>query len=526
MPVHGVAAGYDTDVIVVGGGPVGLLLGAELTLGGAEVVVLERLTEIDRTVKAGGLNLASAELLDRRGLRSAVERISAEKSAQLDEFRRAALAERGAGAPERGNRPPVRPTGHFGGITLDAGRIDRGDPELIGHDFDRPQFLITQAQVEQLLGERAAELGVEVRRGVSVESFEQDADGVSVACADGTRLRARWLVGCDGGRSAVRKQAGFAFPGTDPEITAYQAMAELTGTEALEPGWHATGTGIYTFGPTPDRIVVISFAGAPVDRDAPITPRELQDAIRHVTGAEVTVHGIRVATRFTDNARQASTYRQGRVLLAGDSAHVNSPFGGQGLNLGLGDAMNLGWKLAAVCRGAADARLLDTYTAERYPIGSWVMDWTRAQISIMRPDPYARAMRAITQALADTVDGTTYLVKRISGIWQRYDLGGGHPLVGAFAPETRFADGTRLAEHLHAARAVLVDPTKAYQAAAAGYGDRLTVLTLETAQQGREGWQGAAAFLVRPDGFVAWAADSEADEEGLAQALRRWLGAV
>jgi hypothetical protein len=294
----------------------------------------------------------------------------------------------------------------------------------------------------------------------------------------------------------------------------------MTGTEPLKPGWNATDTGVYAFGPIPGRIVVVSFTGAPADREAPITRQELQDAIRHVTGAEVTVHGIRVATRFTDNARQASTYRQGRVLLAGDAAHVNSPFGGQGLNLGFGDAMNLGWKLAAVSRGDVGAELLDTYTAERHPIGAWVMEWTRAQVAIMRPDPHSRAIRAVTQALTETVDGTTYFAKRMSGVWQRYDLGGGHPMVGASVPEIEFADGTRLADHLHAGKAVLVDPGKAYAATAAGYGDRLVVLALPA-----QGPQGAAAVLVRPDGYIAWAAGAEADDEGLAGALRAWLGA-
>jgi 2-polyprenyl-6-methoxyphenol hydroxylase-like FAD-dependent oxidoreductase len=520
MAGQGREAGYDTDVLVVGGGPVGLLLGTELALGGVGVTVLERLDGIDPTLKAGGLNLTSAEILDRRGFWPAVERLTAETRAQFEEFRSKTLRERGPGAEADGKQPGFRPAGHFAGIMLDAGRIDLDDPELVGRNFHRTPLLIRQQQVEQLLGERAAELGVDVRRGVSVESVEQDADGVTAECADGTRLRARWLVGCDGGRSQVRKQTGFDFPGTDPEITAYQAVLEMTGTEALLPAWNATDTGVYSYGPIPGRIVVVSFAGVPADRDAPITEQELQDAIRYVTGVEVNVHGISVATRFTDNARQSSTYRQGRVLLAGDAAHVNSPFGGQGLNLGFGDAMNLGWKLAAVCRGEVDAWLLDTYTAERHPIGAWVMDWTRAQISIMRPDPYARAMRSITEGFAGTVDGTTYLVKRISGVWQRYDLGGGHPLTGASAPDTLFADGTHLADHLHAGKALLVDPAKAYAATVAGYEDRLTVLT-----QPVEGPESAAAVLVRPDGYIAWAAGPEVDDEGLAAALRAWLGA-
>jgi hypothetical protein len=243
------------------------------------------------------------------------------------------------------------------------------------------------------------------------------------------------------------------------------------------------------------------------------------------------VRGISSATRFTDNARQASTYRRSRVLLAGDAAHVHSPFGGQGLNLGLGDALNLGWKLAEVCRGEIGAGLLDTYTAERHPIGAWVLDWTRAQIAVMRPDPHARAIRAVLEELAGTTEGTTYLANRVSGVWQRYELGGGHPLVGASVPEIEFADGTRLAEHLHAGRAVLLDPAKTVAHIAADYRDRLTVLHREPAQ-----WGPATALLVRPDGYVAWAAETPPaadgaapdgaapDVEGLTAALSAWLG--
>ena len=515
-------AGFDADVVVVGGGPVGLLLGAELGLGGVAVTVLEERAEVDPTIKAGAINLPSAELLDRRGLWPEIERISRENRARFEEFLRAMLAERGVSLEEFRKGPRRGPAGHFGGIMLDAGRINRQDPELAGRDFDRSIVALPQEDVECLLERHAVERGAELRRGVRVESSEQDADGVTVSCADGTVLRARWLVGCDGGRSGVRKRAGFAFPGTDPEITAYQAVLEMTGTEGLEPGWHATETGVYVFGPAPGRILTAQFTGTPVDRQAPITEAELEASIRHVTGVEVNVHGIRSATRFTDNARQVPAYRLGRVLLAGDAAHVHSPFGGQGLNLGLGDAMNLGWKLAAVCRGEQGEELLDTYTAERHPIGAWVLEWTRAQIDIMRPEPHARAMRAVTEALAETVDGTTYFAKRISGIWQRYDLGGSHPLVGASAPETAFADGTRLADHLHQGRALLIDPSKSYAPAAAGYENRLTILTTPVAAP-----ESGPGLLVRPDGYVAWAAapDAPEDAEGLGQALRTWLGA-
>jgi 2-polyprenyl-6-methoxyphenol hydroxylase-like FAD-dependent oxidoreductase len=524
----------DADVIVVGGGPVGLLLAAELALGGARATVLEERAEVDPTIKAGALNVPSAEILDRRGLWPEAERIGRENRARFDAFLRTILEERGVSLEEYRKRGTRGPAGHFGGIMLDAGRINRDDPELAGRGSDRSVVAIPQEDVERMLERHAVEQGAEVRRGVRVESFEQDTDGVTVGCADGTELRARWLVGCDGGRSAVRKRAGFAFPGTDPEITAYQALAEMTGTEGLEAGWHATETGVYVFGPVPGRILIAQFTGTPVDRQAPITEAELEASIRHVTGVQVNVHAIRSATRFTDNARQVPNYRIGHVLLAGDAAHVHSPFGGQGLNLGLGDAMNLGWKLAAVCRGEQAEELLETYTTERHPIGAWVLEWTRAQISIMRPEPQARAMRAVVEALAETVDGTTYFVKRISGVWQRYDLGGSHPLIGGSAPETEFADGSRLADHLHPGRALLIDPSKSYASTAAGYEDRLTILTAPLANTGQSGSSSpepAAAFFVRPDGFVAWATGAQGadavdeDDEGLVRALRTWLGA-
>jgi 2-polyprenyl-6-methoxyphenol hydroxylase-like FAD-dependent oxidoreductase len=325
-------------------------------------------------------------------------------------------------------------------------------------------------------------------------------------------------VGCDGGRSEVRKLAGFDFPGTAPEITAYQAMAELDGIADVRPGWTVSDTGVYVFGPAPGRVLVAEFCGPPVDRDAPVTPAELQGAIRRVTGADVTVRAIRTVTRFTDNARQATTYRRGRVLLAGDAAHVHSPFDGQGLNLGVGDAVNLGWKLAATVRGRAPDGLLDSYTAERHPIGEWVLDWTRAQIAIMRPDPHARAARRLFEELAATVDGTTQLAKRLSGVWQGYDLPGDHPLVGRSAPDLELTDGTRLADHLHEGRALLIDlaDDPALRAVARGYEDRLIVVT------GKADGTDLRALLVRPDGVVAHASVSVSGD--VEKHLALWLG--
>jgi flavin-dependent dehydrogenase len=323
----------------------------------------------------------------------------------------------------------------------------------------------------------------------------------------------RWLIGADGGRSTVRRLAGFDFPGTDPQITGHQALVEMSGHEALRGGWNVTGTGVYVHGPMPGRILTVEFDGPPADRDAPIDAAELQAALRHTSGVDVTVHKVFTATRFTDNARQATTYRKGRVLLAGDAAHVHSPFGGQGLNLGLGDAMNLGWKLAAELQGWAPEGLLDSYTTERHPIGAWVLDWTRAQVLLMRPEPYPRALRHIVEDMAMTTDGATYLASSIAGVRQRYDLGEEDPLVGRSAPDLRLDDGTRLNDHLHDGSGVLVDPTGSIQAD--GYDGRLHVLRTGCADR-----PDLKGLLVRPDGIVAWAGA----EESLASALTRWLG--
>ncbi|XVQ85762.1 FAD-dependent oxidoreductase [Microbispora siamensis] len=509
------------DVVVAGGGPVGLMLACELRLGGASVVVLERLTEIDPTIKAGALNTPSVEALYRRGLLPAL------KEAHDRTLELMATFMRGRAPAEGPRRTPPRFAGHFAGMMLSADRLDADDPDLSGHGPAAEIGLVSQQQLEQILAVRAAELGVEVRRGVEVTGFTDDGEQVKVTTTGGA-VHGRWLVGCDGGRSTVRKLAGFEFPGTDPEITAYQAVAEMEGTEHLGVGWQATPTGVYSHGPVPGRVLVARFDGVArsgADRTTPVTTEELQDAVRYVTGADVVVKEIRTATRFTDNARQAAAYRLGRVLLAGDAAHVHSPFGGQGLNLGLGDAVNLGWKLAAVVRGQAPEGLLDTYTRERHPIGAWVLDWTRAQIALMRPDAHARAARAVVADLIETVAGTTYFVKKISGVWQRYDMPGdsGHPLVGRSAPDYEFEDGSRLADHLHDGRGLLVRRSGSGLGGTAvdGYGDRVTTVTTAIRDPHAPG-----ALLVRPDGFVAWAEDADGtDAEGLANALETWFGA-
>ncbi|MEU5130306.1 FAD-dependent monooxygenase [Streptomyces mobaraensis] len=503
------------DVVVAGGGPVGLTLACELALAGTRVLVLERRTEVDRTIKAGAINTPTAEAFYRRGMLPALAGIQREALGRFSSFVAAAKA---AGAS--GPAPAPRFAGHFAAIPLRADLFDAFDPDFGNAGPAADVGLVPQEPLERLLAERAAGLGVEFRRGVTLTGFEADDTGVTVH-TDAGPVRTGWLVGCDGGRSTVRKHAGFAFPGTDPEITGRQALVEMTGAEALGAGWQTTATGHYAHGPMPGRVLTVEFDGPPADRESPVTAREIEDSLRRVTGVDVTVTAVHTATRFTDNARQATTYRKGRVLLAGDAAHVHSPFGGQGLNLGVGDAMNLGWKLAATVHGWAPDGLLDTYTAERHPIGAWVLEWTRAQVAMMRPDPHARALRAVVRDLAGTVDGTTHLVKRISGVWQRYDLPGDHPLTGRSAPDLAFADGGRLGDRLHRGRALFVDllGDPELRASADGYGGRVEVIAADCPDRA-----GLAALLVRPDGVVAWAADGEGDRKGLEGALRRWFG--
>lgn len=513
----------DCDVVVAGAGPVGLLLADELALAGVRVRVVERLAEPDQTIKAGSINVPTGEALYRRGFLPALERAQQQTMERMRQF----LVAQGGARPGPGTRP--RFLGHFAAMMLDAGLVDADDPDFAGHGPVAAVAGVGQQDLEAILAGRAAELGVRVDRGVALTGFTADDEGVTVEVsgANGVeRIRAGWLVGCDGGRSAVRRLAGFDFPGTDPEITGHQALVELADTDGLRPGWNRTDTGIYVHGPVPGRILTVEFDGPPLDRDAPITAAELQNSLRATSGTKARVTAVHSATRWTDNTRQATTYRMGRVLLAGDAAHVHSAFGGQGLNLGVGDAMNLGWKLAATVQGRAPDGLLDTYTAERHPVGEWVLDWTRAQVALMRPDPRTAALRAVVGDLAATVAGTTYFAKKLSGVWQRLDLGGDHPLVGASAPDLELADGGTLAGHLRAGAAVLLDlaDDPALRKVGAGYPGRIEVVHTRCAQRAE-----LAGLLVRPDGFVAWAVDAGADPDaaraGLDTALRRWSGA-
>lgn len=497
------------DVVVAGAGPVGLMLACELRLAGVDVLMVERLAEPDLTIKAGAINVPTAQAMGRRGL-----------VPQLRAAHEAAMA--GMGKIFAGTAvpaaPPRKPAGaHFAGIMLCADRVDDEDPAFADLGPAAAYRFLDQQSIEALLARRAAELGVPVRRGVEVTGFDDDGVAVTIDCG-GHTVRAGWLVGCDGGRSTVRKLGGFDFPGLDPEITGRQALVEMTGAEAVPPGWHTTPTGIFVNGPMPGRILTVELDGPPADRTAPITARELEAAFERVTGVKVAISKVISATRFTDHTRQVPDYRKGRVLLAGDAAHVHSPFGGQGLNLGVGDAVNLGWKLAAVIRGQSPEALLDTYTRERHPIGAWVLDWTRAQIALMRTDPRSRALRAVTTELLDTPGAATQVVKKLSGVLHRYDLGSDDPLVGAATPDFELSDGTHVSDHFADGRGVLLDPTDApaLRAQLAPWADRVRIVTAKPAQP-RE----PLSLLIRPDGIVAW---TSAGPHGLEPALTTWFG--
>ncbi|MFD9285078.1 FAD-dependent monooxygenase [Streptomyces mirabilis] len=518
----------NVDVTVVGAGPVGLVLAAELALSGATVQVLERLAEPAVAMKAGSINVPTAEALDRRGLLPAAENVQREVLERVGSFARM-TGDQQPGGGQRARESWF--TGHFAGMVLDAGLVDWSDADLAAHAAVDGARMVPQRELEELLADHVARLGVPVHRGVKVTALEDTGDGVLVGTTAGT-MRTGWLVGCDGGRSTVRRLAGIDFPGTDPELTGHLAVADIADPEKLANGWVWSTRGAYRYGPQPGRVVTVEF-GASADLPharlrsrggtpmPPVTLEELQTSLRRVSGTDVTLTALRgAATRWTDNARQAAAYRSGRVLLAGDAAHVHSPFGGQGLNLGVGDAMNLGWKLGAVVAGWAPEGLLDTYDAERRPLGAWVLDWTRAQIGVMRGDAKSVALREVVADLLSTRDGTTYAVKKISGVTQRIDLPGDHPLVGRYVPDLWLTDGSRLADHGHGGGFLLLDrtPDGTFARLAAAWAGRVSSVTDDHATP--------TGVLVRPDGVVAWASDTTdvAAVTGLETALRGWAG--
>jgi 2-polyprenyl-6-methoxyphenol hydroxylase-like FAD-dependent oxidoreductase len=506
------------DVIIAGGGPVGLFLASELRLYNLSVLVLERSEDPHSPLKRlpfgmRGLWGPSVEAFHRRGL---LEQIASQPPG--DES--ASYQPRpGAIAPDSGRRGPG---GHFAGIQFDSSNVDssRWTYRLPG-PADSP-FGVAMEHLERVLAAHALSLGVEIQRGHRVDGFEVSEDEVTVHAGD-QRIYARWLVGCDGGRSTVRKQGGFEFVGTEPEFTGYSVRVGIADPSVLPLGRHHRffpflkgTTGMYTQW-EPGAIAIADFDGGAFHRSGPITLDHVQAVLRRVSGTDVTLTALHVASTWTDRAMQATTYRKGRVLLAGDAAHIHSPLGGQGLNLGFGDAMNLGWKLAATIRGDAPDGLLDTYTTERHPVGARILDWSRAQVALMQ----SNALQAIVRDLLDTRDGATYFAERLWGVSLRYDLGDGHPLVGRSCPDFELEDGTRLGVLLRDGKGVLLDfhPQTPLRSLASRLDERLKYIASEAKDRLE-----LTAVLVRPDGFVAWACDGDPDLAEASRAASRWFG--
>ncbi|MCV2489235.1 rifampin monooxygenase [Geodermatophilus sp. YIM 151500] len=471
------------DVIIAGGGPTGLMLAGELRLHRAHVLVLEKDAEPTRSVRALGLHVRSIEVMDQRGL--------------LDRF----LA--------LGRRYPLG--GFFAGIDKPApDRLDTAHPYVLG---------IPQTTTDRLLTERAGELGAEIRRGSELVGLGQDDSGVTVELADGTRLRSRYLVGCDGGRSTVRRLLGVGFPGEParvetllgemevavPPATVAAVVADVRTTEKRF-GATPLGDGVYR--------VVVPAAGVAEDRSAPPTLDDFRQQLQVTAGTDFGVHSPRWLSRFGDATRQAERYRVGRVLLAGDAAHVHPPAGGQGLNLGLQDAFNLGWKLAAEVVGWAPEGLLDTYHAERHPVAADVLNNSRAQMELMSTEPGPQAVRRLVSDLMDLEEVNRYLIEKITAIGVRYDLGDGHELLGRRLRDVGLRQG-RLYELMHGGRGLLLDQTG--RLSVAGWSDRVDHV-VDVSEE-----LDVPAVLLRPDGHVAWIG---ADQTDLLDQLPRWFGAA
>ena len=440
-------------VVIAGGGPTGLMLACELKLAGVDVLVLERLAGPSGESRAGGIHARTMEVLDQRGL--------------LEPF----LAE--------GREIQA---GHFAGLGLDFSAFPTRYPYLLA---------ILQRRVERLLEARARDLGVRIRREVEVTGVRQ---GDTVVINDS--IEAKYLVGCDGGRSTVRRLAGIDFPGTAATMTAILGDVELADPPPhsvfqqrcpggnfsvidFEPGWY--------------RVMTNEF-DVVADRDSPVTVDELRSALKRIAGTDFGLHSPRWISRYNDAARQATRYRDGRILLAGDAAHIHYPAGGQGLNTGVQDAVNLGWKLAAVVRGRAGAELLDTYHEERHPVGARVLQNTRAQTALTRPDPQTDALRETMRDLIGVDEVNRRLGTMVTGLDIRYDLGAG---AGQRVPDYDLSDGTRLYQHMHHGRPILV-------------GD-VEVPGIDHVDAPVE------PMLVRPDGHVAWVVSMGRD------ALTGWL---
>lgn len=500
------------DAIIAGAGPVGLLLASELRLAKLSVLVLEQSEDPRSPLKRlpfgmRGLWGPSVEAFYRRGL---LEQVASQPRGDEN-----APGQPRPGAQRRG------PGGHFAGIQFDASNVDSSRwPFRIPGPADTP-LGVEMEHLERVLAAHALAVGAEIRRGQGVDGFEASDDGITVHAGD-QRVRARWLVGCDGGRSTVRKQGGFEFVGTEPEFTGYSVQVDIAEPSVLPLGrhhrffpLHKGTTGMYTQW-EPGAVAIADFDGGASHRAGPITLEHVEAVLRRVSGTDVTLKALHVASTWTDRAMQATTYRKGRVLLAGDAAHIHSPLGGQGLNLGFGDAMNLGWKLAATIRGDAPEGLLDSYTAERHPVGARILEWSRAQVALMQSQP----LQAIVRDLIDTRDGATYFAERVWGVSLRHDLGEGHPLAGRSCPDFELEGGTRLGVLLRDGKGVLLDfhPGSPLRSLASCWDERLNYIASDARDR-----LGLSAVLVRPDGFVAWACEGDPDPAEASRAATRWF---
>ncbi|CCQ48248.1 polyketide oxygenase PgaE [Pseudarthrobacter siccitolerans] len=491
-------------VLIVGGGPAGLMLAGELALAGVDAAIVERRPSQDLAgARAGGLHSRTIEVLDQRGIAG---RFLAEGQ--------------------------VAQVAGFAMTRLDISDFPTRHPYGLG---------LWQNHIERILAGWVAELAVPIYRGQEVTSLAQDGAGVNLYLKDGGTLRGDYAVGCDGGRSLVRKAAGIGFPGWDPTTSALIAEVEMTGDP--EFGVHQNRFGIHSFGRREYEIVdgkVVYAESGPVGvmvteehvgSSAEPTLADLKAALIAVCGTDYGVHSPTWISRFTDMTRQAAAYRAGRILLAGDAAHVHAPDGGQGLNIGVQDAVNLGWKLGQVVNGTAPETLLDTYQAERHPVAARVLRNTMAQSALRRPDPRIKAAGEVISELLGMEEPRRRFAGMQSGLDVHYDLGEGHPLLGRRMPDVDLAtaDGALTAYALlHEARPLLLN------FGAPGLFDNLPrpeKVKLVDAQYGGP-WElpvlgkvpAPAAVLVRPDGYVAWV--GEGTDAGLAEALATWGGSA
>ena len=477
-------------VVIAGGGPTGLMLAAELALAGIDAVLVERRTGQDLIgSRAGGLHARSIEILDQRGV--ADRFLSQGRIAQIGGF---------AWNPLDISDFPTR---HSYGLAL------------------------WQNHIERLLSDWVEELAAQVYRGREVTGFTQDETGITVALSDGGSLRAKYLVGCDGGRSLVRKAAGIAFPGWDSTIS--HLMAEVEFDQEPQWGLRHDALGFHGLSRLENGPVRVLVSEAELDRSGEPDLGDLRAALIAVYGTDFGVHSPQWISRFTDMARQAASYRQGRVLLAGDAAHVHHSVGGQGLNTGVQDAVNLGWKLAQVVKGTSPESLLDSYHRERHPVAARVLRNTMAQIALLRrADDRLQAVRDIFSELLGMEEPRKRLAAELSGLGIRYDLGEGHPLLGRRMPDLDLVTASgplRVFTLLHGARPVLINFGARIDIAP--WADRVQMIDARYDGQ----WElpalgmvaAPAALLIRPDGYVAWAGDGSS--LGLPDALTTWFGA-